>query len=478
MSEKNVKTLINVAFCFGTSKYDSQPDLDAVENDLEVMYNILKKSNEFSKDHTYKWINNTSDNLLKLFQEKIKELKNDANTAINTLFLYYSGHGTLLNGDFRFLGKNYDSNTPNSTSISNNSIDDLIKSVNPKLTIKIIDACHSGIQYIKSDLEKEIKGSFSTSWGIFNSVYFMFSSLHNQSSKIKKDFSVFSKEIFKSLMNYKEKKIGYENIINFVRDAFLSNPEQTPFFVTQGDHTEIFCKVSTELSDYLETTINQNATHSLQVSSTAVIASKEDEIRDLLTILKQKETIFIEKDDLIEILNKIKSICNEYNYSSFNDYYNIDVNFLELYDEISNKRDIINFIDSSGKSYFCHVNTMEEKNPNYRRGLLGGAFNFGEPEYLIQKTGFELDVYDLPYIQIKFYFSPKFKSLNPYVLNIIFLFNNEDIRFFSQYIIEIRKNWTDYKNKYVSKWESKQFALREKQDIIDFFNERHFCKYN
>ena len=66
------------------------------------------------------------------------------------------------------------------TTIENTELDNWIRLLNPALTVKIIDACHAGVQYIKDpEVFKDFLNSTPKS---FNSFYFLFSSLKEQYS--------------------------------------------------------------------------------------------------------------------------------------------------------------------------------------------------------------------------------------------------------------------------------------------------------
>jgi uncharacterized caspase-like protein len=119
---------------------------------------------------------------------------------IDELFFYYSGHGARRSDDFLYLFSDFNSSKTSQTSLKNSELDTMIKSLNPKLTVKVLDACQSGTEYIKS--EEDLKMIFEKSSGNnFKKTYFMFSSATNQNSIADMDYSVFNKKLLRKLFH-------------------------------------------------------------------------------------------------------------------------------------------------------------------------------------------------------------------------------------------------------------------------------------
>ncbi|MCL1478042.1 MAG: caspase family protein [Marinobacter sp.] len=78
------------------------------------------------------------------------------NTDIEELIFYFSGHGSRSEEDFFYVMSDFKESKKESTGLRNTELDGLIRTLKPKLTVKIIDACFSGTQYIKSDTNTRI----------------------------------------------------------------------------------------------------------------------------------------------------------------------------------------------------------------------------------------------------------------------------------------------------------------------------------
>ena len=74
---------------------------------------------------------------------------------INELIFYFSGHGERFNDDFFYLPSDFDRKKRHTTGLQNSELDVWIKTLSPQLCVKIVDACFSGTQYIKSESSVE-----------------------------------------------------------------------------------------------------------------------------------------------------------------------------------------------------------------------------------------------------------------------------------------------------------------------------------
>jgi hypothetical protein len=123
---------MNIAIILAVSNYTNAANyLPASKKDGEVIHAILTETKKYDKILT---INNsessarTKELLSNLFVE-CKGIK------IDELFFYYSGHGEFSNDEFYYLLSDFDHKKKNQTSLQNNEIDDLIRTLNPQIVI-------------------------------------------------------------------------------------------------------------------------------------------------------------------------------------------------------------------------------------------------------------------------------------------------------------------------------------------------------
>jgi Caspase domain len=168
---------MNVAILIGVTSY-SRPvtDLPACAHDVQLMSQLIRHTNRFPD--TLELGKNTSSAEVKTqlaqFVSKFKGQK------VDELFFYYSGHGDLFKDDFYFLFSDFDEKRRNQTSLTNNELDSMLKTLAPKLIVKVVDACHAGVAYVKEPdaLAKQLQATQAS----FSNCYFMFSSQSSQSS--------------------------------------------------------------------------------------------------------------------------------------------------------------------------------------------------------------------------------------------------------------------------------------------------------
>ena len=192
--EENMK---NVAVLIGITEYKEKSiNLPMCEKDVESMYKIISASGK------YEYIEVLKGNIdSEKIRNKMMELENKIEEEIGELFFYFSGHGYTANNNFYFCTSDTDINDINSTSILYNQIDDIVRRINPRLYVKVVDACYSSTYYIKD---------FNCTPKKINNCYFMFSSKQTQTSFANKYMSDFTRFFIEAIIKNKEKLVFSE----------------------------------------------------------------------------------------------------------------------------------------------------------------------------------------------------------------------------------------------------------------------------
>jgi hypothetical protein len=241
---------MNIAIILSVSDYPGGNSLPGCILDGEIMKTLLESTRKYD---SILYINKNTNSLI--VKEQIsKFIRDNKAQEIDEIFFYYTGHGDFRNNDFLYVLSDFEENQYRQTSLSNSELDDFLRQLNPKLTIKVIDACHSGVTYVK-DTNVFIK-NIDKSKEQFNSCYFMFSSMPEKSCYQTETISYFTKSFIDSVLKYPSTDIRYRHITDYISDDFENNPLQKPFFVTQADHTEIFCSVDENLKEILSAQMN------------------------------------------------------------------------------------------------------------------------------------------------------------------------------------------------------------------------------
>ena len=229
--------MTNIAVVIAVSDYTSIQPLNACVQDGKIIGAILKMNGRFEEVAVI----NGNQSAVQVKADLIDFIAKYHNKSIDQFLFYFTGHGLFASEEVYLLLKDYDKSKLKQTSLENSELDSLVRPLNPDLYVKIVDACHSGISYIKSsnDFERYVKGA-----NAFNKLYFMFSSQSDQMTYATDAMSYFTKSVVEAIAKFEGPSIRYKDVIDFVSDYFTADSEQTPHFVTQAEFTEIFCDIN------------------------------------------------------------------------------------------------------------------------------------------------------------------------------------------------------------------------------------------
>lgn len=465
----------NVAILIGNSDYENLDKLPCCNKDISLIRQVL----ELSKKFEIKVFENYKSEKLKEELAYFIQDNQKGNQEIGDLLFYYTGHGTF-NKHFSYLPINFDEKRYETTSLSNDELDDMLKSLNAKLLVKIIDSCHSGQQYIKDKDADIIKQYFEKEKHSFNKLYFFFSSLSNQASYGNREGSRFTTAIIHSIVNHTENSIRYRDIQNYIADFFQGN-EQTPFFVHQADATETF------LPDLH--IIKKEFAKNQKINRNTADKEQENGQIDDTQILKFLSKNYITKDEAKNIIDSIfkeetlkkyiETKIYEFDIKQYNDYFSIK-NIEKLYNEVEKNKEVF-FINVKYKDEKYKTTEMVLK-PKTSNSILGAIcipeiFFKGrnqEQEYIekeVEKVrkvvnGFSAND-DIKPIGVSIVLIPK-KDLNVlsrYIINIVTLHNDIDIVLYSNLIKCNRDSWNSWGNLKTKDWIKNVCTFKEQEKI-------------
>lgn len=247
-----------LAIIVAVSEYANQTNLPACLNDGNAINSIISATNRFDEVLHISGARDTEGARAQdVFASFIDKYKGE---DVSEILFYFTGHGAFDGENLDLLLSDFSESKRKQTSFQNAEIDATIRGLSPDIYVKIIDACQSGVSYIKSydNFGEYIKGSSS---GLSN-VYFMFSSNSDQSSYANREMSYFTKSIVKSVAEHKTEKLRYKDIVNAISDEYESNKKQTPFFVTQAAMTETFADLNPEIRKIAKTFLGQETKES------------------------------------------------------------------------------------------------------------------------------------------------------------------------------------------------------------------------
>lgn len=233
---------VNLGVILGVSDYEAPTQaLPACRQDAALIAAILKEGDKFSS------VLELTDNCTAAHvKQRLSEFIDRHSSAdIGEFVFYFSGHGYFDGAEFFFILQDYDRGKQAQTSLSNTELDGMIKSLSPRLAVKVVDACQSAVSYVKEPeaFNRHLK---STQDG-FKNCYFLFSSHSDQFSYADSTMSRFTREIGIAVRDQKSESIRYKDVMDHVSDAFQNDGNQSPFFVTQANFTEVLNTVSASL---------------------------------------------------------------------------------------------------------------------------------------------------------------------------------------------------------------------------------------
>lgn len=429
---------MNIAIVVGVSNYvNPKNNLPGCAHDAELIQGVLLKTQKFI-DVLYINKTETSAKTKELISEFISANKGN---VIDELFFYYTGHGKFTDSEFYYVLSDYDEKKRNQTSLQNSEIDDLFRTLSPKLVVKVIDACQSGTNYIKEG--NVLDKYFNETKKGFDKCYFLNSSLNNQSSFQTESISHFTNSFIKALRDHQTSEIRYKDIIDVIADDFLGNVEQTPFFVIQADYTEKFCTISHELKAYLNGS-NETIDTSNDGSDTTL---------SLIDVIKSDAKDYVDQQGAISAIKSIEDQVRSLTFSKeVTELYTSEINVHQDYKSIPKTRAIAKWMEENKNDFFAKV--LYEDRWDEETGQ----------EYEVT-TGFDL-IFETPFKGITIDFNSRYPNVTSYQCGIVFLLSKRNLRFFHFITNYTEANWEKrHLNAKELKWITNEVRIGNKDAI-------------
>jgi hypothetical protein len=457
---------MRIGILIGISEYDNYNDLPGCDNDIKAINEVLNTSKEFDEIKVFNKrveSSNIKSELSNLFSEW-------KGNDIDELFFYFSGHGSFINNEFYYILSDFEETQKRQTSLQNSEIDNMIKSIKPKMVTKVIDACQSGVSYIKGNTNI-VEKYYSKTTDSFEKCYFLHSSMTSQYSYQNEDLSDFTKSFLESISINNKPSIRYKDIIDYISDEFEKSAEQTPFFITQADHTENFLTTSKELQDVISKYIKKEKID--------IEVTKEDVIKynSYIDKIKKDSEVYSSQEEVQQLLNEIKDLIIETDLKTeMNELYTYKHSFSHHLRDLPKGVLIARWLEDNPNDYFAKadyekVSYQEEET---RANPFGAFTSMSRGNKIVTKyrnnlMGFEQPI-DIPFKYITIDFSPIYPNLTQYALLFTFLISKKDIKVFYAFT---SYNETDWSRKEINKnfkWSSSDFIIKNKTQILDFIS--------
>jgi len=433
-----------IAIIISNSEYDNLGQLDFCRNDGDAMLKILNATNKYNEIF-YNHGSSTSAEARAIIRSAVEKYENN---KITELFFYFSDHGVISN-DFIFCCKDFKSRRPKSTSIPNEELDTLFRSLSPDVVVKVIDACQSGKRMIK-DVDVFEKAIASKG---FNNFIQMASCLDNQLSYGNQKFSFFTEKFLQSTTNQKENPIYYFDIMNYISDSFEDDIAQTPLFTLQITGREVFCEDAAETYSIRDSLFGDEGNSSVVQEGKATISIGD--------IIKEREKEYISKKEveniLIEFKNSLGSIeLNE----DIIDYFEVLLHEHQDFEDVPSISSIASGIDNNkDPDMLCEIRYEDRtRDIPYRRsnvfglsfpGLFGQSNLTGE-ENKTRMVNFRVpigirpkDAWPFAWLQLQL--EPKAQCLPPLAMAVLFVPYRTKCRIYSSFISYKRASWDEFR---------------------------------
>ena len=455
---------MKIAILIGVDQYtDSRINLPACKSDVDLMEQVLHSTGEFESILSISE-NCTGNNIKDKITGFVSELKGN---TIDEAFFYFTGHGDFYEHQFYYILSDFDTSKRKQTSLENNEVDNLLRSLQPKLTIKVVDACYSGISYIKG--EKEINEHLEKSKNGFKDCYFMFSSNQNQASYQDDELSFFTRSFLKSLSKKDDQKIRYKDIIDFISDEFDRDTGQTPIFITQGAFTDIFCFSNSEIKKIIDPILYKSAGEDPENKSESVTT----EMMTLEKVVQEGAKQYCDAEEVEDLLNSIKEHTLNFEYSIDIKPFFIFENKFQSHrysEELLKEKVIGDWLSKNDEEYFAE--TVEEEIdyevevPDYSSiGMMRGGYRT-KTKYRNSISGFKTTS-NLSYDLVRIDAEPKFPNIPPYNCTLLIIVSKKSMLLFYYFAQYREKNWVERKLNSNIKWQYSKGSLKETDKTID-----------
>lgn len=214
----------NIAIIIAVSDYHHENPLPACRSDGELVQAIIVRTGKFAPENTLAMVSGTTSSEVKA--QLAAFIQSHKGKTIGEVFFYFTGHGDFDGSDFRFVLSDFQADRRHQTTLGNSELDDMLRSLSPSIGVKLVDACHSGVQYVKDpdSIDKALQG---TKEG-YKSCYFMFSSDRNQFSYQDGNLSYFTRSFANAIANHTGPAIRYKDVIDYISDDFQNSRQQKP----------------------------------------------------------------------------------------------------------------------------------------------------------------------------------------------------------------------------------------------------------
>lgn len=428
------------AIVLGVPEYNCVNDLSACANDAKLMVDFLRATGKYE-------VLELPHNVTK--HEAIEKMEaflpsGEIDEGTGEVLFYFSGHG-CQDDEMHYILSDTKREQVNSTALNNSEIDEVVRRAKPHLFVKIIDACQSGLAYIKGIDEEFLEGLSRSAKGFENCI-FLSSSKKSQLSYAGSDYSHFTKAIVDAVANSVPTVVKFIDIQNYLADIFKKDENgQTPYFSTQCDGTEIFCEKNETLKCFLESLEQKEQDTPMPES-----AEKVAKMQSFLSRCREEADVRGIMDQVKDIMAKmelhtdwIKSFY-DFSFGKFTGH-----GTSSYYEDASIAKILHSKLDSENLFVRIEYESVKRENPF---GSMISPYTYRERPW-----GFQPIAPGLPCI-LSYSVKAKNANLPDYDIAFIFIYSPTYFYVFTSTKQYVRKGWKEYEEERSTKYTYRKFT--------------------
>jgi hypothetical protein len=392
----------NVAILAGNTEYRSLPELECCHADVAAMKELLDAT---AKYDTIEIIENADANELKA---RIRATIDKVELPTE-LFFYFTGHGYGYEDEFFYCATNFDSNRPNETGLSTTDLHTFLRLANADLVIKVVDACNSGTHLVKADI-----GITSQNKHGFRNLIQISSCLDFQSSLTGTPLSLFTEKFRNAALSKTDGVVYYTDLIAALRDEFISNDAQIPFFVSQYTGREEFVDDAHRLDRLREGLKQRRAAITTQIVAPDAVPRP----RSLSELLRAAESRIATPELMNMFVAKFfENLKRRLSEADFSEFFQLEFTEHADFHEPTAKRFIIEILSSQKRAdNFVTAETRHRRtNPLLGTGMGSWLAQTYDDDQYLQFHDLSLNC-SMPRVQLRVTLTPKFSTLQRIVL--------------------------------------------------------------
>ncbi|MFN3347971.1 caspase domain-containing protein [Pseudorhodoplanes sp.] len=388
----------NFAILIGNSEYQNAAELACCRADVVAVEQLLIATGKYA---TITKIQDADAGDLK---ERLRSAL-DAAASPDELFFYFSGHGYMHEREFFLCPTDFDSRRPNQTGLSRAELHTLLRLPDANLVVKVLDACYSGTLMIKSEFNWLMQQAKD-----FKNIIQFASCTETQESLAGHPLSLFTDQFRAAALSKLDGPVYYTDIVNCLRDEFLENESQTPFFVSQCTGREQFVDDAKKMDTLRKQVNGQNVAVATAHSPDPVAA------RPLLDRIKAASAKVVTPTLMHTFADRVfDDLKSRLSNDDFGEFYTVEFAEWADFREPTTRDFIIRVLDQEKRPdnfvTAVHARKRRQPNPLYYGALVAASMQrYLDPDAYYEEFDLELNC-TMSRAQMKVTLTPRFVVL-------------------------------------------------------------------